>query len=208
MTTHARTASVSAAVCALFAVGLSGCGGGDGAVRGADEENDFVRAVEEMTGGESVEPVDFRALKELLPETVAGWQRIEHEGQRSAAAGFTVSNASALYQPESGGYTTINIEITDTGGLGGVAGMGMAAWLSMDVDRETDDGYERTTEYDGHPAYESFQARDGEIGSAQLNIVVEKRFIVQLSGADVSMEAVKNAAAQLDLDRLADLADE
>ena len=35
--------------------------------------------------------------------------------------------------------------------------------------------------------------------------VVERRFIVQLRGADVRMEDVMSAADELDLDRLADL---
>jgi hypothetical protein len=162
-------------------------------------------AVEHRTGGETVEPVDFRELKDLLPEAVVGWQRVSHEGERSGAAGFTVSTASALYQPEDRRFTTINIELIDTGGLGGLATVGMATWLSMEVDRETDSGYERTREYNGYPAYETFMAKDGEIGSAQLNIVVERRFVVQLNGADVRMEDVMSAADELDLERLADL---
>jgi hypothetical protein len=84
--------------------------------------------------------------------------------------------------------------------------MGMAHWLSVEVDRETDSGYERTREYDGYPAYETFEAKDGEIGSANLSVVVERRFIVQLNGADVRMEDVMRAADELDLDRLAKLA--
>jgi hypothetical protein len=216
MTTHSRAASVTAAFCALFALGLFGCGGGDGSADGGtDEVADVTRAAKEMqdavagrTGAEPVEPVDFRELKDLLPEEVVGWKRVSHEGQRSGAAGFTVSTASALYQPEDRRYTTINIELIDTGGLGslgGLATVGMATWLSMEVDRETDSGYERTREYNGYPAYETFMAKDGEIGSAQLNIVVERRFVVQLNGADVRMEDVMSAADELDLERLADL---
>ena len=213
MTTHSRAASVTAAFCALFALGLFGCGGGDGSADGgADEVADVTRAAKEMqdavagrTGDEPVEPVDFRELKDLLPEEVVGWKRVSHEGQRSGAAGFTVSTASALYQPEDRRYTTINIELIDTGGLGSLATMGMAHWLSIEVDREDDSGYERTREYDGYPAYETFVAKDGEIGSANLSIVVERRFIVQLHGADIRMEDVISAADELDLDRLADL---
>jgi len=213
MADYSGAASVRATICAVLAMGLSGCGGDGSDDAGIDDMSDFARAAQElsdaaerMTGDERVDPVDFRELKDLLPEEVIGWQRIEHEGQRAGAAGFTVSTASALYQAEEEGYATIDIEITDTGGLGGLAGMGMAAWLSMEVDRETDNGYERTTEYEGHPAFQTFQARDGEIGSAELNLVVEERFIVQLRGSDVSMEDVMSAAEELDLDGLADLA--
>lgn len=214
MTTHSHAASVTAAFCTLFAVGLFGCGGGDeSAEGGTDGVSDFARAaeemqeaVEEMAGGEPVEPVDFRELKEILPEELAGLQRFDHEGQRSGAAGFTVSTASARYRPEDGSYQSIEIELVDAGGLGSFAVMGMAHWLSVEIDRETDSGYERTREYEGYPALESFEAQNGQVGSADLSIVVERRFVVQLSGTDVTMEDVINAADELDLDRLADLA--
>ncbi len=98
-----------------------------------------------------------------------------------------------------------HFELIDTGGLGGLATMGMAHWLTIEVDREDDSGYERTRKYDGYPAYETFVVKSGEIGSANLSIVVERRFIVQLHGADVRMEDVMSAADELDLDRLADL---
>lgn len=211
MAKQSRTASI-AAVCTMLAVGLFGCGGDGGSADESPADNfasaieGFREAAKEMASGERVDPVDFRELKELLPEEVAGLPRVSQEGQRTGAAGFTISTAEARYEAEDGSGT-IEISLTDTGGLGGLATMGMAAWLNVDVDRETDGGYERTTKYEGYPAYEEFQSWDGDIGSAELSFIVGKRFIVQLDGSDVRMDDVKDAAGDLSLGRLEDLSD-
>lgn len=195
---------------AVVGIGLVGCGG-DSETPEQSPADDFASAIEglreaaeEMASGERVDPVDFRELKELLPEEVAGLSRVSHEGERTGMAGFTVSNAEARYEAEDGSES-IEISITDTGGLGGLAAIGMAAWLHMDMDRETGDGYERTTTYEGFPAYEEFQSWDGDVGSAELAFVVGERFIVQIEGRDVRMDDVRNAADDLRTDRLEDL---
>jgi hypothetical protein len=196
----------------MLAFGLFGCGGEDGPSEEAPADDfasaieGFREAAEEMASGERADPIDFRELKELLPEEVAGLRRVSHEGQRAGAAGMTVSMAEARYEAEDGSRS-IDITLTDTGGLGGLATMGMAAWLRVDMDRETDSGYERTTKYEGYPAYEEFESWDGDLGSAELSFFVGERFIVQLEGSDVRMDDVKDAAEDLPLRRLEDLSD-
>ena len=209
MAKQPRTASM-AAVCTMLSVGFFGWGG-DGGSSDESPADDFASAIdgfreaaEKMASGERVDPVDFRELKELLPEEGAGLRRVSHEGQRTGAAGFTVSMAEARYEADDGSGT-IKISVTDTGGFGGIATMGMAAWLNVDMDRETDRGYERTTKYEGYPAYEEFQSWDGDLGSAELSFFVGERFIVQLDGSDVRMDDVKDAAG--DLNRLEDLSE-
>ena len=53
-----------------------------------------------MMGGDgkgAVEPVDFRELKTLLPESINGLKRGEESGERSATAGIKVSHVQARY---------------------------------------------------------------------------------------------------------------
>jgi len=78
----------------------------------------------------------------------------------------------------------------------------LAAWSKLDVDRETDDGYERTTTFDGHKAYEKYndKRKRGEI-----NLIVNSRFIVQVEGRGVEMDELKRAIKKIDLDDLAKL---
>jgi len=76
------------------------------------------------------------------------------------------------------------------------------AWLESEVERETDEGYERTTKIDGFPAQESYQTIDK---SGNLQIMVDGRFMVELSGSGVEMQTIKDLAAAINLSKLKDL---
>lgn len=176
----------------------------------AEAAEDMARDAEE---GVTVEPVDFRELRELLPEEVAGLPRTESEGQTTGAMGATVSNATGTYQEEPDGgagyLRTIEVSITDLGAMRGMAMMGLAPWMSMQIDRESDDSYERTTEYDGHPAHEEFSGlgEDREQMEGEIQVLVAERFLVGIEGRDVEEERVKVALEQVDLSALADMKD-
>ena len=84
----------------------------------------------------------------------------------------------------------------------GVALMGMAAWSMASIDKETENGYEKTTEYQGHKAFEKYntQSKNGEI-----SVIVANRYIVQVEGRDVSIDKIKSVLGDIDLGKLADL---
>jgi hypothetical protein len=147
--------------------------------------------------GKASEAVDFRELKALLPEDLSGMKRGNAEGQKSSAMGFTLSTAEARYQAESG--ASIKITITDAGAMAGMAGMAMFAWAGMTIDKEDDNGYEKTTTLKGYRAYEKYNV-PGKSG--ELNLVVGGRFIVQVEGNDASMDDMKSALDKMDLGKL------
>lgn len=195
------------------------CGGGDSA---GEEELDpddaaaeMQRTAEEMEraaqdyargAGGSVEAVDFRRLRDLLPEAAAGFERTSAEGEQTAAMGMNMSTATATYENEEG--ASLNLTISDMGSLTSPMAMGIAAWASVQVDRETDTGYERTVRHDGHPAFETFDATDGPRGQATLDVIVGQRFLVEIDGYGVTMDEVKELAGEIDLGELEDLRDE
>jgi hypothetical protein len=80
--------------------------------------------------------------------------------------------------------------------------MGAAAWAMTDFDRTTATGYERTTRFEGYKAMESL-SKVGERVNAELNLIVADRFVIQIKGRGVDMDAVKAAAKSLDFGRLA-----
>ncbi len=127
---------------------------------------------EALSGSIKVEPVDFRTLKELLPESIAGMRRVSSEGSRTNVMGVASSKAEAVYEDGKGGR--IAYEITDAGTLTGVAAMAFA-WVNIEIDKEGDSGYERTTTVAGRKAYERYSkaTRTGE-----LDVIVGGRFIV------------------------------
>jgi hypothetical protein len=154
----------------------------------------------DMQSREPVDPVDFRKLKELLPEEIAGLKRSESSGSKEGAMGFTISRAEASYSGESD--ASMQLEILDTGGIAGVATMALAAWTMADIDKETETGYEKTTKLEGYKAFEKYNSQDK---SGELNVLVADRYVVNVSGNNVSVEQLKSVLGKLDLDKLGEL---
>ncbi len=152
--------------------------------------------------GKATEAVDFRELKAVLPEEFPGMRRISAEGQKSGAMGFTLSTAEARYESEDGGR--IHLTITDAGAVAGIAAMGMYAWAGMEIDKEDEDGYEKTTTLKGRRGYEKYNRSSN---SGEVSLMVAGRFIVELSGDGVSMDDIKAALDRVDLDKLEGMKD-
>lgn len=203
---------------ALCFPALQGCGGSDeeDVAREAAEEatreandavagaNEAAEALSNMFGGtgERAETVDFRSLRDLLPGEAAGLERTDISGEKTGAMGFSVSTSKAEYGQ---GDERVTLQISDTGGMGGLGMMGLA-WFRMEFDRESDSGYERTTRFEGYPAYEK-QEESGRLRS-ELQFIVGERFLVGAEGRGVDVDRLKRAVRAVDLDELEDMRDE
>jgi len=170
----------------------------ESAANALEEASKALRSLSENEDGEAVEVVDFRKLKELLPESIAGMERTESEGQKSGAMGMNISTAEGRYEE---GNRRMQINLADAGGIP-MAMMGLAAWTNADIERETDDEYERTTVLNGFKAFERYNYKNKE---GQISIVVAERYIVNIEGDNVEESDLKNALDALDLDGLAGL---
>lgn len=157
-----------------------------------------------MMGGDgkvgSVEPVNFRELKTLLPESINGLKRGEESGERTATAGIKVSHAQARYGSggESGG-PWLRLKITDAGSMRGFAGMAAAAWAMVDIDRETPNSYEKTSIDNGRRMHEKW---DGKDKRGEVDMIVGGRFIVEIRGTGIEMKDLKQAINAIDLKKL------
>lgn len=152
-------------------------------------------------GDEAVEPIDFRELKALLPESLPNLPRQNASGEKTSAFGIKVSQAEGNYANQDDGKE-LNIEITDMGSVKGFIAMAGASWMMADIDRETDSGFERTMSYKGHRGYEEF---DTDSNSGNIQLVVADRFMVQIDGMGMKMDEIKAALDRVDLDKLAKL---
>jgi hypothetical protein len=150
------------------------------------------------SGGKIVEPVDFRQLKELLPQSVGSLQRAEASGEKSTALGMTISKAEARYTGED--RRAIDVTISDIGNASGLASLALYAWANNEIDKDSPTGYEKTTTFRGYKAYEKYNKRDhrGEIG-----VLIDKRFVVEAKGDGVSIEDLKGMLDTIDLSKLA-----
>jgi hypothetical protein len=163
--------------------------------------NQMTEAMEKM--GEAMktgkaEPVDPKELEGLLPAEAGGLPRIEASGERTDQMGIKVSTAQAAYQrgEEPG---RIHLKIMDLGSVQGFAAMGAVGWSMVELNNQTDDGYEKTFVYSGCKAYEKY---DRTSRSGEMKVLAADRFLVEIEGADVSSEEIRAAMGAVDLGRL------
>ncbi len=176
----------------------------DGRAAGVE---DLASAMGQMFGGGGengrvTETVDFRALRDLLPEDLRGMERTDASGEKTGMGGFNISRAEGQYRDADDASRRIELQITDAGGFGRMMMFG-AAWMQMEVDRESSTGYERTTKFEGFPALEKFQG--GDRPRSELQVVVGDRFFVSADGRNVEMDELKAAVRAIDLGDLEDL---
>lgn len=207
----------SALAIAVLSLTLAGCGGSDepeqpeepglfGQARQMGQAAQGLQRMGEQMEEESkrppAEPVDFRRLKEMLPETAAGLPRTNAEGARQGMGGMDVSNATGTYGD--GANASITLTVSDMGGIQGAALMG-AMWTMVTIDRETDTETERTHEIGGFPGYEK---HNSESQSGEMQVVVANRFLIKAEGRGVSAEQIKSAFETVDLGTLDRMKDE
>ncbi|MEM9997048.1 MAG: hypothetical protein AAF809_05055 [Bacteroidota bacterium] len=145
-------------------------------------------------GARASAPVDFRDLRALVPEDAAGFTRSEIEGATEGAMGLSISRVEADFTDADG--ATADVDIVDLGTFPQI-GMFGVGWTALTIDRESSSGYERTTTFEGYPAYEEV---DGDY--AELQVVVANRFLVSAEGR-VPMATLKDLVRAHDLDGLA-----
>jgi len=161
------------------------------------EVNTALSAVGQIvSGGKQVPAVDFRRLKEVLPEALPGMQRVETAGQSGEAMGLKTSSASARYSD--GRDASITIEIADMASLSGLTAL--ASRFDPSLEKETDTGYQRTRRIDGQLVHEQY---DRASRSGELSIVLADRYAVTVQGRGVPAETLSGALGRIDLTRLA-----
>lgn len=147
--------------------------------------------------------VDWRKLKEWLPAELAGMQRTNATGEKNRVGDFVMSTASAEFQnnPDQDNSPRLNLTVIDYSGAPGMA-QGMAAWSMMQIDNESDEGYEKTVKIAGFPGMETFQ-NQGKSGTVM--ILVAGTMIVTVNSEGMTAEQMHQAAESLPLDTLAAL---
>jgi hypothetical protein len=160
---------------------------------------DAMKAITGAISSASGEAVDFRELRALLPEALPGMKRVTIEGQKGGAMGVNVATAKAEYLGEGPAKNqSIRLEISDIAGMGAMASFALA-WANVDIDKETQDGYEKTTTVNGRRSIEKFSKASGQ---GEVTTLVANRFVVTAQGSNVDLAAFKAAVAAIDLNKL------
>ncbi len=150
-----------------------------------------------------IQPVDHRKLKDLLPREVAGMERYDTDGSTNSVLGIRTSKIEARYEGPRG---DMSIEIVDLGSLSGAATIGLE-FIDARVDREYDNGFERTTVIDGYPAIVKFDDR-GRTQRHKAVIMVSERFVVEIKaeGRGLDNDIIEQVVDHISLRRLERLA--
>lgn len=152
---------------------------GQDVAKGMEE---FGKAMSGLAGamggdGKTVDPVSFQALETTLPQ-VSGWERGKPESERMTSP-FAYSQTEATYTK---GDARIDVKVVDSG----FAQMLIAPWsmmLASGYSRESSDGYEKAVTVNGQPGFEKW---DSSSKNGELNVLVDKRFLVSFEGSDLA----------------------
>jgi hypothetical protein len=146
-----------------------------------------------IAGGNGV-PIASSDLKSLLPESVGDMKRTSFEASGNQAIGIAVSNAKASY---GNGDRSLNLSITDTGGLAGMAAL--AGWANMTMDKETDGKVEKVYKDGERTMHEEYQ-KDGSRG--EVTVILANGVIVEADGNKMDVDSLKKVIASVDLGKI------
>ena len=148
-----------------------------------------------LSGGRGkVEALAPERIKALLPASLGSLTRSEISAERNAAVGVQISEAKARYGDAG---QSLDLEIKDMGGASGL--MALASWASVEQERETSTGYERTYKSGGRMIHEEW---DATAGHGEYAVIVGERFSVKASGNVASVDVLKQAVGSVDLGAL------
>ncbi len=150
------------------------------------------------SGLQQTEPINFRELQKMTPEKLDGMERTSKKGETAGAMGMKISTAEAKYKDDDGNI--IEIKIIDTGGFA-MGLMGMAAWSMATIDKEDENGYERTSTLDGFKCFEKCRTRNN---SCELSAIAVNRFVVSASCRECGMDKLKRTVRKMGLNDMAD----
>ncbi|MCA1561417.1 MAG: hypothetical protein LC753_02225 [Acidobacteria bacterium] len=173
-----------------------------GAAEAAKGLEQMAKGLEAMAGGGSgdakpVNPVSFRDMQALFPD-LDGWEKAKPIGERMSSP-FSYSQAEVAYTK---GDSRLELKMVDSG-FNQLLLTPYAMFLQAGYEKETSDGYEKSTTVNGQPGWEKWNAagKDGE-----LNALVGKRFLVRIEGRQIEdTKVLHDLAGRIDMGKLAAL---
>jgi hypothetical protein len=153
-----------------------------------------------LGGGKRVDPMAIGQLKTFVPESFAGLPKTASSAEKTGIAGLMVSKAEARYGDGAG--KTVELDISDTGGVSGL--LGLASWAGVEGEKDDDSGSEKTERVGGRLVHERTSKRGG---TNEFSLVLGDRFVVSAKGNGVGVNELKAAISGLDLARLESMKD-
>jgi hypothetical protein len=129
--------------------------------------------------------VNFKDLQKFLPTAdIPGFTKGKPGGQTSSMMGMSTSEATLTYHK---GDESIEVKISDMAGIP-FASMGAAMMGATEFENQTENGYEKSIKIQGFGGTEKVET--GEDKSAEINLFVAKRFMIELHGHGIGDAAL------------------
>lgn len=155
------------------------------ALKKMSEEAD--RMEKEGKALENVTPLDDAALKSVFPDDFGGLPRKKLTVGNAMSPGLAMANAEYYETPEG----SVKLSVTDGAGEAGSALAGLIRLrLAADVEKEDENGYEKSCRLDGEKGIEA-ERRTGEGRNGELTFLVGNRFWLNLEGRNVDAARLK-----------------
>ncbi len=157
------------------------------------------KAAEGLTAGDRkpVPPVAFRDLIGFLPKKVGGMKGEEPKGETTKAGNWQYSQAEIDFRSPDR-KRSAEVGIFDYAHIPFLY-VPFRMVLNMNVARESTEGYERSVQIAGFPAYEKWH-RDG---SSEVVVLVGERFVVKTGTTGVGEGSARRIAEAMNLKALA-----
>ncbi|MEP6917519.1 MAG: hypothetical protein ABJC89_17845, partial [Acidobacteriota bacterium] len=162
----------------VAAAGQSTEEAGKQAAKGLEQ---FAKGLGMLAGGATgdskpVDPVSFHDMQALFPN-VDGWEKHKPTGERMSSP-VSYSEAQVEYTK---GDARIEMKMVDSG-LNQLLLMPYTMFLTAGYEKETSDGYEKSTKVNGQPGWEKW---DSSSKNGEVNALVNKRFVVTAEGRGI-----------------------
>lgn len=155
---------------------------------------DIAKAMEESQDKseelKKLTPLSVDQLKAMLPDEIMGMKR----SRFSANSMMGAANATATYKSEDGKELKLNI--FDCAGEAGAGIYSLRYWTLMNFESEDDNGYQKTVDFKGQKAVESYKKYNEEYG---ITYMANDRFLVSVEGEKTGLDVVKQVAGGLSL---------
>lgn len=170
----------------------------------SDEQKAEEEYLSQMSEGEMFEskepvpPVSFKVLMNYLPKEVFGLKAGKPRGETATWDKWTHSLASVDFRSESDNQNA-RVNIYDYAYISNLY-LPYQMLFKMKYNRESSEGYEKSTEINGHPTFERWneEGKDNEV-----TVLVGKRFIVHVETNEMPEGSARKIAEGMDLSSLA-----
>jgi len=135
-------------------------------------------------------------MKTFFPEEVMGMKRSRFSV--NSVTGFATGEAE--YKKDD--TTNYKVVMYDCAGEAGAGFYGMKFLSGWNIEREDDNGYEKTVSFMGNKALEQYQKNPERY---TLNFVTADRFWITLEGENTGLDNLKSFAQALNLEKLKDV---